>query len=245
MKSVKTYLILLCSVALLSFSTNAQKDIISYGIQFKPIIPVSYFSGISTDIDSNLTTTIAAKPGYSFGMVVRRGFTNTIALEFGLNYVRRNYNIFLEKDSKEIDFTDFGYISYEIPIQALLYAKLSDKLYLNGSGGFSFNFFASNVNSNGENELLRHQSYKTRYVDLSILTNVGFEYRTLDKGYFYLGGSFHLPLHNIADSYLRYDDDKTTHRFKHELNGSFLTLDLRYFFPETTKVIKKEKKKKD
>lgn len=233
-------------VLILSFSSLAQKDIITYGIQVKPLIPISFFTGQSIKSDSAgiIDNEISSKPGYSFGMVIRRGFTNTIAIEFGINYVRRNYNIFLRENGKEIDYADFGFVSYEIPIQGLFYAKLSDELYINGSGGLSVNFFASGVESDGENELIQHFSTKERYADLAILSNLGFEYRTKEKGYFYIGSSLHLPFNHIANTTIKYDDGSKNHRFHHELRGPYLTVDFKYFFAETTKVIKKEKKKK-
>lgn len=230
-----------------SFEGLSQKDIITYGIQIKPIIPVSYFTGqsIKTDSLGSLENEISTKPGYSFGMVIRRGFTNTIAMEYGINYVRRNQHIYLRENGNEIDYADFGYVSYEIPIQGLFYAKLSEELYINGAGGLSFNFFASGVESDGVNDLIRHYSTKERYLDLAVLSNLGFEYRTKEKGYFYIGSSLHLPFHHIANTHIKYDDGSTTHRFNHKLRGSYLTLDFRYFFAETTKVKKREKKKKD
>lgn len=235
-----TYLVLFSLITLFSFS---QKDIITYGMQIKPLVPFTYFVGETVVVDSNLTNTFSSKPGYSFGMMVRRGFTNTIAMEFGINYVRRNYNIFLEENDKEIDRSEFGYVSYEIPTQALFYAKLSDEFYINGAGGLSVNFYASSVGSNGENQLIRHISTKEYYVDLAILSNIGFEYRTKEKGYFYLGSSLHIPFRPIAKSYVRYDDGSENHRFYHDLNGSYLTIDFRYFFAEQSRVKKRKKKK--
>lgn len=231
----------------LGLSSYAQKDIITYGLQIKPLVPISFFTGESIKSDSLgfLENEVASKTGYSFGMVIRRGYTNTIAIEYGINYVRRNYSIRLRENDTEIDYADFGYVSYEIPVQVLLYAKLSDELYINGSGGFSINFFASGVESDGDNELIRHFSTKERYADLALLSNLGFEYRTKEKGYFYLGSSLHLPFNHVANTTVKYDDGVKNHTFKHELRGSYLTIDLRYFFPETTRVIKKKKKKKE
>lgn len=242
----KSYLPIL-SFILIGLSGISQKDIITYGIQIKPIIPASYFTGESIQFDSTQTfnNTISNKTGYSFGMVVRRGFTNTIALEYGINYVRRNFNVYLNEGENELDYADFGYVSYEIPVQGLFYAKLSDEMYINGSGGLSLNFFASDVESDGINQLIRHYSLKERYVDLAILSNLGFEYRTKENGYFYIGSSFHLPFNHIANTFVRFDDGKTNHLFEHKIRGSYLTLDFRYFFAETSRVIKKEKKKKN
>lgn len=223
----------------------SQEGLYSYGIQIKPMIPFKYFNPPSIVGNEGYTTTFSSRLGHSIGMVVRRGFTNTIALEFGINHVRRNFNISLDTiTGGQIDKSKFGYVSYEIPVQLLFYVRLFDDIYMNGASGLSVNFFASSVETNGENELIKHFSAKTRWTDMALISNLGFEYRTEEKGFFYLGASFHLPFHNIAESEVRYDNGSKNIRFYHGLRGTYFTLDLRYFFGEHTKPVEKSEKKK-
>lgn len=209
------------------------------------MVPFKYFNPPSTIGSEGYSTTFSSRLGHSFGMVVRRGFTNTIAMEFGINHVRRNFNISLDTlTGGQIDKSNFGFVSYEIPVQLLFYVRLFENIYMNGASGLSVNFFASSVESNGENELIRHFSAKTRWADMALISNVGFEYRTEEKGFFYLGSSFHLPFHTITESSVRYDDGSQNIRFIHNLRGTYFTLDLRYFFKEHTKPVEKSEKKK-
>jgi hypothetical protein len=215
-------------------------------VQYKPLIPFKYFTPSTNVVTENYQTTVAPRLGYSYGMVVRRGITNTIAIEFGVNYIKRNYRITLDSVPQLntiIDETSFGLVSYEIPIQGLFYVRLFDNVYMNGASGLSVNFFASDVESKGE--IMSQASFKYRWVDMALLSNLGFEYRTEDKGFFYFGASFHLPFHSIMQSRIRYDDGVKNTRFSHNLSGRYFTLDFRYFFKDQSKPMpKKEKKKK-
>lgn len=223
----------------------SQAGMYSYGVQVKPIIPVKYFNETSSIIDSlNYRTTTNSGFGHSFGMVVRRGITNTIALEYGINHNRRNFKTSLDSvGGNEIDYSKFGYVSYEIPFQVLLYVKLFDNIYMNGAGGCSFNFFASSVEKDGVNDIIKNFAARTRWADLALISNIGFEYRTPKKGTFYLGASYHLPFHYIADSRIDFRVN-SYQRHYHSLRGTYFTVDLRYFFKELAKPLEKTEKKK-
>lgn len=74
---------------------------------------------------------------------------------------------------------------------------------------------------------------------LGLLANVGFEYRTESRGYFYVGGSYHLPFRNIYNTFMIYDHNSVSEQGFLQLNGNYLTIDLKYFFheePEKPKV---------
>jgi hypothetical protein len=230
---------------LLPFFAHTQKGMYTFGIQYKPLIPFRYFTPSTNQIVDNYQTTVSPRLGYSYGMVVRRGITNTIAIEFGVNYIKRNYGITLDSVPQQlnvIDKTNFGLVSYELPIQGLFYVRLFEDIYMNGASGLSVNFFASNVESNGD--FMRHASYKYRWVDMALLSNLGFEYRTKNNGFFYLGASFHLPFHSIMQTRVRYDDGVSNTNFVHDLGGRYFTIDLRYFFKDQSKPMPKAKKKK-
>jgi hypothetical protein len=244
-KLLTTYRIVIFLAFMLGSIAYAQKGLYSYGVQYKPLIPFKYFTPSSEAIENNFTTTIAPKMGYSYGMVVRRGITNTIAIEFGINYIKRNYRITIDSSLLSGDVFDessFGVVSYELPFQGLFYVRLFEDVYMNGASGLSVNFFASNVESRGEQ--ITHAGFKNRWIDLALLSNLGFEYRTEDKGFFYFGASFHLPFNAIMTSRLRYDDGVTNNRFTHNITGRYFTLDFRYFFKDHSAPVPKGEKKK-
>lgn len=223
----------------LTVATNAQKkknnkakDYV-FGAQFKPIIPINYFGAGPVDLSDTLTNlSVDPKFGYSLGMVLRRDFTNLFSFETGINYTRRNYNIVADDFRRDTsDIADFGFVSYQIPLQALVYIRLSENFYMNTSGGLGIDWYASGVLSSGENGLIQHYSNKYFWMHFSLLANVGFEYRTEEKGRFYLGASFVNPLKAITKTNIRYYYGNTDYKkYYTELRGTYITIDFRYFF---------------
>ena len=104
---------------------------------------------------------------------------------------------------------------------------------MNTSGGLGIDWYASSVISNGENGLIQHVSLKKYWMHFSVLANVGFEYRTEEIGRFYLGASFVNPLKSITSTTVKYNYiDAKFQRYETELNGTYITIDLRYFFAD-------------
>ena len=86
--------ITILSILLISSFSFAQKGLTSFGLQFKPIVPVSYFNAGPVSLsDTIVKIEIKQKTGYSMGMIIRHNITNLISFETGINYVRRNYKI--------------------------------------------------------------------------------------------------------------------------------------------------------
>ena len=67
------------------------------------------------------------------------------------------------------------------------------------------------------------------------LANVGWEYRTKSKGYWYIGASYHLPFIPIMTFAMSYEYPAGEHLKIDNIRGSYLTLDLRYYFHEKKK----------
>ncbi len=226
----------LITIIILLFSLNGNSQETIFGLQFKPIIPVNYFNAGPVNLhDSIINLDIVPKFGYSIGMVFRRSFTDWLSLESGINTIRRNYDIFGESSfgPNKQDTADFGFVSYEIPIQALIYIRLSEQIYMNTATGIGVNWYASNVNSLGANNHISHFSWRARWMNLSFLANLGFEYRTKEKGYFYLGASLVNPLSTITVTEVNYYyDNNQYNKLSTQLNGNYVTLDFRYFFAE-------------
>ena len=78
------------------------------------------------------------------------------------------------------------------------------------------------------------------WLNVGLTANVGFEYRTTRAGYFYVGASYHRPFRAAYNSVLIYDWNNLSEEGALQLSGTYLTLDLKYFFHEPP-----EKKKKD
>jgi hypothetical protein len=237
-------LFLLGFIANCQLQTNfcsAQSRLTTFGIQFKPIFPVGFLgTGKQTVlVDSvNVKFDLALKSGYNFGMVIRKGFSDLLALETGINYVKRKYHLEVT-DSDFGESSDFRMIGYEIPASLLVYIRLGEQIFMNASLGASADMYASNVRSSGEyhNTLtVRNHTFQA-----AIVANIGWEYRTLKSGYFYIGASLHRPFDYELTSKAHYDRGIKELDVYQPLSGSYLTMDVRYFFHEDPK---KQKKKR-
>ena len=82
-------------------------------------------------------------------------------------------------------------------------------------------------------------AYKSK-LQGAFLANFGFEYRTKNSGYFYLGTSYHLPFAPIMDFAMVYDYQGGKKLQIDHVQGSYLTLDLRYFFNEKKEEIRRD-----
>lgn len=242
---LKLNLFILCFSLLKLSSVCAQENVTTFGIQFKPILPINIFvDGPFEWTDSIYSGNIQSKTGYSFGMVVRHGLTKRLSLETGINFVRRNYDLKMHKQTDSVllsDATDFGIVSYSIPLQGLVYIQLGEQLFMNASAGAELNAFASPTVSSGKNLYFNQLTRPKSRIQGSIIANLGFEYRTKEKGFFYLGLSYNLPMSRMARTQMTWlNKNASTHINNTNLSGQYLTLDLRYFFHEDP--VKKKKK---
>lgn len=227
----KNYLLVILFFILAVSQTAAQKNVTTVGIQYKPIFPVGFLgSGKLSDTFDGVTVENGLKSGYSAGLIIRKGLSDLIAIETGINYVRRKYELtFTDGNFKGI--SEYRVVSYEIPLMFMVYAQLFEKVYMNGSLGPSLNMYPSSL-ATFDTSYFRHIALRNRIFMPAISANLGWEYRTEKSGYFYIGASFQRPFEYIftsLDSYKRNGKDFTIAR---RLSGAFLTLDLRYFFHE-------------
>src|SRR6187455_758899 len=66
----------------------AQEKVVTAGIQFKPIFSSNFFNtGPENTVVDGIDFQIAPQSGFCVGMVIRKGITNTVSLESGINYV--------------------------------------------------------------------------------------------------------------------------------------------------------------
>lgn len=228
----------------------AQQGVTTLGIQFRPMIPSKYF-GITTELESSegLTAEYSPRFGHNFGMVIRRGFTKAISFETGICLVQRNYRVALDlagfPGRQEMDFR---FIGYEIPVQGLVFVQLGDELWMNASGGLSLDMYPSNVETFGEARRdtviydLYQKTWRNGRLQLSLLANYGFEWRTKENGYFYAGLSYHRPFNRIGFSEVEVREKTNVYRLEHMLSGNYLTVDLRYYFAEDPERPSKKRK---
>ncbi len=230
---------------MLSFITNAQQKKVRvpsyFGLQIRPVFPTQFIGESTTTFSENpdesvkYSSTLTQKIGYSFGGTVRVGFTKLIALETGINYVQRNFDISMSIQDSSIEAkNDLSFISYNIPINALMYIKLSEKWYANASLGVAVNFKPTDVGvltkPSGNNEF-RHTGVALSKFGFDFNANVGFEFRTEKNGFFYLGGSANVPFAPLFDMIVGYENQGYKSHSIKEVDGSFLSIDFKYFFP--------------
>lgn len=265
-------LLLICAVG---FSQDEKfPQTITAGVEFRPIFPAGFLNtGEQSISNDSYSIVVMPKFGFSAGMTVRYGFHKRFALETGLNFVQRNYDLRLSRDSVPAvglnpgspvfdSQTDFTIIGYEHPIKLLFFVQVAERIYLNAAAGLQLTFFPSDIfttneESNDNGQSFRHYSARLGFdgktgndgfIHGGGMLNLGIEYRTKKTGYFYLGGTYHVPFANIYRSRFEYTDENNpvpnTDRVQELfLNGSYLTFDIRYFF-HSQPILKKEKKKK-
>jgi hypothetical protein len=111
---------------------------------------------------------------------------------------------------------------------------LAERLYMNAAAGLQMNFFPSDIYT--FDTYYRHSGVRLGldyFLHGGGITNLGLEYRTKKYGYFYLGATYHIGFGDIYRSRIQYvnpDDNFYSSPATINLNGSYLTFDVRYFF---------------
>ncbi|MFT5309866.1 MAG: hypothetical protein ACI8VL_000763 [Bacteroidia bacterium] len=239
------------------------------GIEFRPIFPADFLkTGNQEAINDDYSILVSSKFSFSAGMVIRYGFHKRFALETGLSFVQRNYNLTVHRDETVVSpivstpeytsNTDFTIIGYEHPIKLLVFVRLAEKLYMNAAAGFNITFFPSDIfttdeGQNATDQYFKHSSLRLGFdgepgadgfITGGAIANLGMEYRTKKAGYFYLGATYQVPFAPIYRSKFQYGEVSYVSEVQGiQLNGSYLTFDVRYFF-HSKPIVRKAKKKK-
>ncbi len=218
-----------------------QKDTKTYpdyfGIQYRPLVPFNAFGAGPLFLEDTMgvhNSIVSPEFGFSAGGVIRVGFSERFAIETGINMTRRNYKTeYFVPDSNLFAKTTIRNISYDIPVNFLIYVKVNKWLYINASFGNSFLFFPSNTatQTNTLPHNYRTESLMFRWVRLALNANAGVEFRTEKEGFFYVGASFHRPYNSIYAFRTTYQYINDPVRAGGAMNGTFFSLDLKYFFP--------------
>ena len=211
-----------------------------FGIHYRTVFPNNFVGSKSvTLLNQEFTSTCLQKTGYSIGATVRAGITKLISFETGINLIHRNFHLNMSAaDSNQFAKRDLSFLSYDIPLNCLIYIKLNKSWYANASLGIAASYKPSTiggVNNTGGN----HSFIHTGYVDYKkkftadFNGNIGFEFRSKKSGFFYLGGSVQIPLAPLFILAGMYKYEGYELVSVANVNGSFLSLDLKFFFPNT------------
>jgi hypothetical protein len=233
-----------CFVQLLSAQSVREKVPSYFGIQLRPLIPGDFLGRSELILQQGtFKTTVSQRMGYSFGASVRVGLTDLISLETGISQVKRNYDLSFEYvDSNLFATNTLSILNYDIPLNALIYIRLSDKIYMNGSLGMSMMISPSNVgkssepSTNGAHRFILEGRRYGRFIP-ELNANIGFELRTEKNGIFYIGGTGKVPFKAIYQLAGVYEFQSSNQKIivVGDLIGTYLALDFRYYFPHVKK----------
>ena len=223
--------VILLSLSLLPYSSIAQDDPMVVGFQFRPIFKNKFFNSGNADlIQNDVNFTIEPTLGFSWGMVVRMPLANKVSVESGINYMKRNYAFGVtDLDSTFSTTANFAIVEYEIPVSAMIHIRLGERFYMNNSAGVSLNMF-----KRSEVEFIDNISYtfnRKSWMNFALIANIGWEYRTENSGYFYLGSSYQLPFTRVIVMKAVYDKNIGIEELETEMNLGFFTIDLKYYLP--------------
>jgi hypothetical protein len=225
----------------IAFNAKSQKGQALFGLQYKPVIPNSLIGFHQQDFNSGqFESIVKQKFGNSLSMLINVGLSDRLALETGIGFTQRNFNLdYAVPDSGYAANGDVRVVSYEIPLNFIVYIRLSDEIFMNTSLGPAMTFFASDVRTfipiDANERFQQEGAYRSKFQG-ALNANVGFEYRTKNSGRFYLGGSYHLPFTPIMTFAMSYEYATNQNVLAIDnISGSYLTADLRFYFPENKK----------
>lgn len=220
------------------------------GLQLKPMFASKFFeSGPQRFLSDSLDATLSQKLGWNTGVVIRKGINDMWSIESGISMVQRNFELsFYSQRYLTKEVLKYKMVGYEIPVQALIYVQLSPNWFINGSGGVALDFYPSNLYKTGsafQDSIyidFYAKTFRTRWAMLAATANLGFEYRTKENGYFYIGASYHRPMGDIALTQLRVESKGAGNDLWMPIGGTYLTLDLRYFLKPDKEAVKQKKR---
>lgn len=229
--------IFICLLISPAFSQTGKRKVPSYfGFVVKPVFPTKFIGNpISSGSLNGFETEVSQKLGFAFGGTVRVGLTKLVALETGLNITQRNFDLTMSyADSNSYATNTMKFIEYDIPVNALFYIRLADQWFMNASMGFALSYKPSDTrvtNTPGGYHTFAHFGVRKNLAGIDANANIGFEFRTEKSGIFYVGGSGRVPFANLFDMAAHYKYQGNITVIEMPIDGSFLALDFKYFFP--------------
>jgi hypothetical protein len=220
-----------------------EKFPIHFGLQSKLVMPSDFLGAVQTNLtDQQFNSSLIQKLGFSYGALIRADYTKNITIESGIHYIQRHFNASMSySDSVEFvqDTNRLTFINYELPLTGIVKIQLGRSIFSMVGLGPAFTFKPTSVKlidlPGGKHTFYHTGSVKKFGIDLN--AQVAFEYRTKKSGYFYLGGSAKIPttyLFNWGGKYSQQGSSYYLIDFA-KVNGAFLSLDVRYYFPKIRK----------
>lgn len=234
------YLLYIASFLLCVGTTTAQLNTMRFGISARPILPIDAIDiGPETLSNDGLSVTLGPRTGFNFGMFIQKPITKLLALETGIYTLRRNYRSTFSHTEVDTSLTvDFALVGYEIPVHIMMYVQLGGKMYMSGSTGLSFDMFPSDVFNSAHAGLdttslgFNVSTQVEAWMQIGLSANYGFEYRSDQGAGFYLGASLHRPFTAIGRTRSKLEISGVGTTVEHVLNGAYLSMDMRFTFPE-------------
>lgn len=195
-----------------------------FGVHVSPTTPLNLVQNSKVIEEKNgVLYESNNKMGHSFGMEVRHDFNHIFSFQTGLSYLRRNYDFTANFDT--VFQNRMKFVGYEIPVMALAYLRLTKHIYMDNSIGCSVNFYPSDI-------MTEHvYGLRNRWWQFALNANVGWDYRTEEDGYFFIGASYQLQL-NDALYFVFYQENTAVSKQEGiGVKGSYLAINFKYFFP--------------
>jgi hypothetical protein len=213
-----------------------------FGVEYKPIMAGDFIAKSETTLTlGSFTTNFKQLLGHSYGANIRVLLTPGISIETGIHMVKRNYNItFSESESNLTASKKISFYNYDLPIIPNFFIKLSDKVYLANGLGPSFVFSLSDVATQSvvsSTTKFIAEGRRTHRIAIDLSANLGFEYRTSNKGIMYIGGNARIPFAPIftVAGILETINTQKKKIVIGNMSGTYISFDLKYYFPTNQK----------
>ncbi len=235
-KTVVIALSIFSSVFTFAQTNEDSKHLTSVGFQVRSISPVGVTGKNTYHISSNgFETRISQQAGFAIGAVIRTNLSEKFAIETSINFTHRRFNMEVSiPDSNVFGSSDMTFIEYDIPINAIMYTQLSDRMFLNSSLGVAIRYQPSDTRVflyPEDRHYFTLYGLRNNKIGGNFNASLGCEYRTEKAGSFYLGGSARLPFQSLFEYAATYNYDGNVTDISSRIDGSFLSLDVKYLLP--------------
>lgn len=234
-KSYPIFLLVFSALFFCMEIVNAQekrpKDPVAFGVEISPIIPSNLFRITATEMqDDNFQVTRTPNSGFKAAAMIRFGLSGKFAMQTGIGYIRRHFTLDAQIDDIKLEALKVRAINYEIPLGATYYVHLTPEFLMSITLGAAANFLPKDIISSNDDIL--QGTIQRSWVTPSFFLNYGFEYRTKDYGFFYLGFSYNIFILNMYDNEVVYDYNGPAQKtVVSPIRGDYFGILIRYFFP--------------
>lgn len=234
-------LLVLFSALVLRVSAQEDRDKFPsyFGLIVAPVIPSNFLGNKTTsfrDTAQQMTTTFDQRTGLMFGASVRLGLARRFSIETGITQIRRNFNVKHSLPSEGLEAEkNFSFVSYDIPINGLVYIQLGEGVFMNAALGISVSHYPSDIRDTIRQGVFQYvqEGRRTASTYFALNAGLGFEYRVPKVGTFYLGASGKVPLKPImfGVGIINNVDSGAKVSAYAPVEGNFFSIDLRYYLP--------------